>query len=119
MDHLREDDPRIAGLVEKEAARIENTLDLIAAENHMPPSIMEVLGSILNTKTIEGYPGKRFHAGCEFVDLREALADPVYALPDDYAGPRGLSWVYRARPLSPEDPWDVTTENALQAQYGN
>lgn len=58
-------------------------------------------------------------AGCEFVDLREALADPVYALSDDYAGPRGLSWVYRARPLSPENPWDVSTENELRARFGS
>ncbi|MGD8497026.1 MAG: polysaccharide deacetylase family protein [Gemmatimonadales bacterium] len=58
-------------------------------------------------------------AGCEFVGLEEALADPVFALPDDYAGPRGLSWVYRARPLSPEDPWDVATEDRLQAEFGD
>lgn len=74
MYYLKKDDPRIAALVEKEAARIENTLDLIAAENHAPRSIMEVLGSVLNTKTIEGYPGKRFHAGCVNVDEVENIA---------------------------------------------
>jgi glycine hydroxymethyltransferase len=71
--HLEKDDPKIAGLVKKEEDRIQNTLNLIAAENHAPRSIMEVLGSILNTKTIEGYPGKRFHAGCTHVDEIENL----------------------------------------------
>lgn len=58
-------------------------------------------------------------AGYEFVALDEALADPVYGLADDYAGPRGLSWVYRARPLSPVDPWDEAAEAALQARFGD
>jgi glycine hydroxymethyltransferase len=74
MSHLKKDDPRIAALIDKERIRIEETLDMIAAENHAPPSVMEVLGSVLNTKTIEGYPGKRFHAGCEHVDEIENIA---------------------------------------------
>ena len=74
MEHLQKDDPEIADLVIKEEARIENTLNLIAAENHAPRSVMEVMGSIFNTKTIEGYPGNRFHAGCEYVDMVERLA---------------------------------------------
>lgn len=74
MPYLKKDDPQLAALVEKETTRIEATLNLIAAENHSPRSIMEVLGSILNTKTIEGYPGRRFHAGCVNVDEIEAIA---------------------------------------------
>jgi len=74
MQYLKKDDPQIAALIEKEATRIEETLDLIAAENHSPRSIMEVLGSIFNTKTIEGYPGRRFHAGCVNVDEIENIA---------------------------------------------
>lgn len=74
MRYLQKDDPEIASLVKQEGARIENTLNLIAAENHTPSSVMEVMGTVLNTKTIEGYPGKRFHAGCEFVDAVERLA---------------------------------------------
>ncbi len=74
MQHLYQDDPELNQLVDKERQRIDTTLDLIAAENHAPPSIMETLGSILNTKTIEGYPGKRFHAGCQYVDEIENLA---------------------------------------------
>jgi len=74
MEYLQKDDPEIADLVMKEDARIEDTINLIAAENHAPRSVMEVTGSIFNTKTIEGYPGNRFHAGCEYVDMVERLA---------------------------------------------
>lgn len=74
MQFLRKDDPAIADLVAKEEVRIENTINLIAAESHARRSIMETLGSIFNTKTIEGYPGNRFHAGCIHVDAVENLA---------------------------------------------
>lgn len=74
MQHLSKDDPELAELISNEESRIENTLDLIAAENHAPRSIMEALGSIFNTKTVEGYPGKRFHAGCVHADQVENLA---------------------------------------------
>ena len=74
MVHLQNDDPAVAELVRKEEERLENTLDLVASESHAPKSILEVLGSVLNTKTIEGYPGKRFHAGCLHADAIETLA---------------------------------------------
>lgn len=74
MQHLSKDDPELAELISNEESRIEKTLDLIAAENHAPRSIMEALGSIFNTKTVEGYPGKRFHAGCVHADQVENLA---------------------------------------------
>ncbi len=74
MEFLSKDDPEVAELIKKEESRIENTIDLIASENHSPRSIMEVLGSVFNTKTIEGYPGKRFHAGCIYADEVENLA---------------------------------------------
>ncbi len=71
---LQKDDPKLADLVTLEKNRLETTLNLIAAENHAPASILEVMGSCLNTKTIEGYPGNRFHAGCVHVDEVEQLA---------------------------------------------
>lgn len=74
LKHLLQDDPIMAKLVQEEEQRIEHTLDLIASENHAPASILEIMGSIFNTKTIEGYPGKRFHAGCKVVDEVETLA---------------------------------------------
>ena len=74
MLYLPNDDPDLAELVGNEENRLETTLNLIAAENHSPQSITEVMGSVFNTKTIEGYPGKRFHSGCIHVDKVENLA---------------------------------------------
>jgi len=74
MHYLPHDDPEVAQIIEQEEARIENTLDLIAAENHAPRSILEAQGSIFSTKAAEGYPGRRFHAGCIFADELESLA---------------------------------------------
>ena len=74
MQNLKQDDPQISELILLEAERIENTIDLVASETHMPKSILEEMGSVLNHKTIEGYPGKRYHAGCEHVDIIETLA---------------------------------------------
>ena len=74
MNSLKYDDPQLAELIQLEANRIENTIDLVASETHMPKSILEEMGSVLNHKTIEGYPGKRYHAGCEHVDVVETLA---------------------------------------------
>jgi glycine hydroxymethyltransferase len=74
MSYLKQDDPKIFSLIQQEADRIENTIDLVASETHMPQSILEEMGSVLNHKTIEGYPGKRYHAGCEYVDEIENLA---------------------------------------------
>jgi glycine hydroxymethyltransferase len=74
MHFLPKDDPEVAKIIQQEEARIEDTLDLIAAENHAPRSILEAQGSIFSTKAAEGYPGRRFHAGCIFADELESLA---------------------------------------------
>lgn len=74
MQYLPQDDPEVAEMVRLEEARIEDTLDLIAAENHAPRSIFEAQGSIFSTKAAEGYPGRRFHAGCRNADALESLA---------------------------------------------
>jgi glycine hydroxymethyltransferase len=74
MNHLRCHDPDVFRIVEAERERIENTLDLIAAENHAPLSILEAQGSAFNLKAAEGYPGRRFHAGCGQADELERLA---------------------------------------------
>ena len=57
--------------------------------------------------------------GAEFVSLAEALDDPVYDRSDAYVGPRGLSWVYRAEPLSPTDPWDEAAEAELRTRFAD
>jgi peptidoglycan/xylan/chitin deacetylase (PgdA/CDA1 family) len=55
--------------------------------------------------------------GFEIASLEEVLADPIYSRRDDYVGPSGLSWIYRAAPLSPNDPWDDLAEAALSERF--
>jgi glycine hydroxymethyltransferase len=74
MPYLIEDDPEVARIIRAEESRVENTIDLIAAENHAPISILEAQGSIFNLKAAEGFPGNRFHAGCRYADELEQLA---------------------------------------------
>ena len=74
MSYLLEDDPEVATIINRERTRIENTINLVAAENHCPRSVLEALGSVFNMKAAEGYPGNRFHAGCIHADALEALA---------------------------------------------
>jgi glycine hydroxymethyltransferase len=72
--HLSELDPEIAAVVEAEQKRQEETLDLIASENHCSAAVMEAVGSVLTDKYAEGYPGARYYGGCECVDLVETIA---------------------------------------------
>jgi len=71
---LAEVDPEIAGLIRKETERQEEGLELIASENFVSPAVLEAVGSVLTNKYAEGYPGKRYYGGCEFVDQVETLA---------------------------------------------
>jgi len=71
---LAQVDPEIAGLVRKETERQEEGLELIASENFVSPAVLEAVGSVLTNKYAEGYPGKRYYGGCEFVDQVETLA---------------------------------------------
>jgi glycine hydroxymethyltransferase len=71
---LSEVDPEIAAVIQDERDRQENTLEMIASENFVPFSILEAQGSVLTNKYAEGYPGRRYYGGCEFVDIAEELA---------------------------------------------
>jgi glycine hydroxymethyltransferase len=71
---LQRTDPEIASLIEQEARRQRDGLELIASENYTSPAVMEAQGSILTNKYAEGLPGKRYYGGCEFVDVIEQLA---------------------------------------------
>lgn len=72
--HLADVDPEIADVLDKELGRQRNTLEMIASENFVPRAVLEVQGSVLTNKYAEGYPGKRYYGGCEFVDIAESLA---------------------------------------------
>jgi glycine hydroxymethyltransferase len=71
---LAETDPEIAGAVANERKRQSEGLELIASENFVSQAILETAGSVLTNKYAEGYPGRRYYGGCEFVDVAESLA---------------------------------------------
>jgi glycine hydroxymethyltransferase len=72
--HVADVDPEIAGVLKDEAARQARTLEMIASENFVPQAILDCQGSVLTNKYAEGYPGKRYYGGCEYVDVAEQLA---------------------------------------------
>ncbi len=74
LEHLRATDPLIADLIEREAQRQRQGLELIASENYTSLAVMEAQGSVLTNKYAEGLPGRRYYGGCEFVDAIEQLA---------------------------------------------
>src|SRR5437899_6430335 len=67
-------DPELAEALEGERRRQEEHVELIASENYASPRVLEAQGSVLTNKYAEGYPGKRYYGGCEFVDIAEKLA---------------------------------------------
>jgi len=71
---LSENDPAILGWIKKEHGRQEDGIELIASENYVSRAVLEAQGSILTNKYAEGYPGKRYYGGCEFVDEVEKIA---------------------------------------------
>ena len=74
FNYLEKTDPEIASIIKKEMGRQENNIELIASENFVSKAVMEAMGSALTNKYAEGYPGKRYYGGCEFVDQAETLA---------------------------------------------
>ncbi|MES9536069.1 serine hydroxymethyltransferase [Actinomadura sp. NPDC000600] len=73
-DSLATADPEVAEAVTAELRRQQGTLEMIASENFAPVSVLEAQGSVLTNKYAEGYPGRRYYGGCEFVDITEQLA---------------------------------------------
>lgn len=71
---LKRIDPEVWKAIRRELERERNTLELIASENFVPKVILEATGSVLTNKYAEGYPGKRYYGGCEYVDIVENLA---------------------------------------------
>ena len=71
---LAEVDPEIADVLARELDRQQRTLEMIASENFVPQAVLECQGSVLTNKYAEGYPGRRYYGGCEFVDIAEQLA---------------------------------------------
>ncbi len=74
MDLLKLIDPEIAQVIERETARQQDKLEMIASENFTSKAVMMAQGSVLTNKYAEGYPGRRYYGGCEYVDIVEELA---------------------------------------------
>src|SRR5512136_1003182 len=74
METLRTKDSEVYDLIRKELERLEHSIILIASENYVDRTILEVQGSILTNKYAEGYPDRRYYGGCQFLDGIERLA---------------------------------------------
>src|SRR5436305_14216899 len=74
MDILRTADPEVYAAIEGEERRQQDGLEMIASENYASPAVMAAQGSVLTNKYAEGYPGRRYYGGCEYVDVAERLA---------------------------------------------
>src|SRR5512140_1725972 len=70
---LAQVDPELARAIRSEVHRQQSTVELIASENFVSEAVLEAMGSPLTNKYAEGYPGKRYYGGCEFVDVAESL----------------------------------------------
>jgi glycine hydroxymethyltransferase len=107
---LTEVDPEIAEVLALELERQQQTLEMIASENFVPLSVLECQGSVLTNKYAEGYPGKRYYGGCEFIDIAEQLAidrakelfGAEHANVQPHAGAQANTAVYQAL-LTPGD----------------
>ncbi|HEY9477164.1 MAG TPA: serine hydroxymethyltransferase, partial [Microbacteriaceae bacterium] len=73
-DPLESVDPEIAAVLRNELGRQRDYLEMIASENFVPRAVLEAQGSVLTNKYAEGYPGRRYYGGCEYVDVAEQLA---------------------------------------------
>lgn len=74
MDFLEQQDPEVGAAVKQEAARQRRNLELIASENIVSEAVMAAMGTVLTNKYAEGYSGKRYYGGCEYIDVVETLA---------------------------------------------
>jgi glycine hydroxymethyltransferase len=107
---LTEVDPEIAEVLALELERQQQTLEMIASENFVPLSVLECQGSVLTNKYAEGYPGKRYYGGCEYIDIAEQLAidrakelfGAEHANVQPHAGAQANTAVYQAL-LTPGD----------------
>ena len=107
---LSDIDPELARALQHELQRQEDHIELIASENYVSPNVLRVQGSVLTNKYAEGYPGKRYYGGCEYVDVAEQLAidrakqlfGAAYANVQPHSGSQANAGVYMAM-LKPGD----------------
>jgi glycine hydroxymethyltransferase len=97
---LIEADPEIAGAINNETKRLDSGLEMIASENYVSEAVLEAMGSVFTNKYAEGYPGRRYYGGCEYVDVVERLA------------------IERAKQLFSADHVNVQPHSGAQANMG-
>src|SRR2546427_6393169 len=110
-ESLKSTDPEVADAIAGELDRERTTLRLIASENYASPAVLAALASTMNNKYAEGYPGRRYYGGCQFVDVTESLAierakelfGAEHANAQPHAGAQANLAVYGAF-LQPHDP---------------
>lgn len=110
MNFLQTQDPEIAACIENEFHRQKQNIELIASENIASPAVIAAMGSVLTNKYAEGYPGKRYYGGCDYVDVLEniamerakALFGAAYANVQPHSGAQANTAVYFAM-LQPGD----------------
>src|ERR1700690_1712432 len=108
---IKDVDPELQRALDGERQRQEDHIELIASENYASPRVLEAQGSLMTNKYAEGYPGKRYYGGCEFVDIAEQLAidrakklfGADYANVQPHSGSQANAAVYLAL-LQPGDP---------------
>ena len=101
---IKEFDSELWSAIEHESKRQEEHIELIASENYVSPRVLEAQGSKLTNKYAEGYPGKRYYGGCEYVDVAEKLAidrakqlfGAAYANVQPHSGSQANAAVYMA-----------------------
>src|SRR5690606_23788638 len=74
MSNIANQDPKLYQAIQDELKRQQTNIELIASENFVSRAVMEAQGSVLTNKYAEGYPGRRYYGGCEFVDVAEDIA---------------------------------------------
>ena len=74
MSYLQTQDPEVAACIKNEFQRQKQNIELIASENIASPAVIAAMGSVLTNKYAEGYPGKRYYGGCDYVDVLETIA---------------------------------------------
>ncbi len=109
LDEVKAFDPEIAEAIELEVGRQNRNIELIASENFVSKAVMAVMGSPLTNKYAEGYPGKRYYGGCQYVDIAENLAierakklfGAEYANVQPHSGAQAI-WLYFRHSFSRE-----------------
>ena len=127
MQYISAYDPEIAKVLSLELDRQRNNLELIASENLVSQEVMAVMGSVLTNKYAEGYPGRRFYGGCEYVDMAENICierakiifDAHYANVQAHSGSQANYAVYLALCKQGDTVMGMSLDNGGHLTHGS